>query len=1382
MRSAVPSRRLTRLGAIPLLFLTLLGLVVGGLSAPAYAAAGAITGTVTRAGALTATPLQGVTVSLLSTDGGAVAGSAPVTTGPDGTYILPTPDTGSTTSYKVKFSGTGLRDEFWNNASSAAGASSISVTNGGTVNSIDAAVASTERSEIGGLVKTSGGDAINGATVTLLKRSPADAGTGQVSYDEVVSQPTGEGDLPDGTWRLDQVFGKYVVRLSAPAFGTFYFRADNSLTTNLDDAPEIEVKEGAATPLNATLTAQTSTTISGTVTSGGTPVQGVEISVEYSSLNAQGQTTWTEVQPSKAKTAANGTYTASVPPVTDGREYVVGFKAPGFRTEFFDGATTRNGAGVITQTPTVGSPETGVSADLERATQVTGRVADQAGAALPGVTVNAVVYDTNGAQRGDWDTVIADTETLLDGTYVLDVPADTKFRLEFVSTDQRPTRYFPSASFADEATTLSVPASTALTGRNMTLPTASTIRATLAESTGARYSGSGTVSAWKEVTWTELGEQGGTSHTSWFEVPGSRATVSNGGFTVRVPQGSYRLKFVDAATTEEGFLPGLVGLDQAPDVTLGVQQTLSDQTFKLPSVQTVRGTVTDLAATPVADALVGAEYTYVQDIRDGVAQPSPLVGPNAVTGRRQSTTQVGGTYTLQLRSRTYQVFAKTDAGAAEKNYFGDLQEDGTRTPRDVEVSSVDVAGVDITLAGGVLQNTRAPWISGLNDQGSTLLANEGSWSPQSGLAFSYAWESRLAPTTAVPNPPWVALTRQATPREDGLGNPSADGRSVAIPTASFTCTVFGTGCPANAQYRVTVSASRNGGPAVAAPRTIATQLTNDTTPADELRATPRILGKAVVGEILTTDAGIWAQQTSYTYQWFRGLVAIDGATGSTYRPVPADVGSTLMVEVRPTSSPTPAPAASAPTARVGNGTLTNTRAPSISGTAMVGETLTASPGTWSPTPSSFTYSWLANGQPIAGATSASYTPVEADVAKVLTVQVTAQLAGYTPATKQSAGSQPVSLDGTDPTKIVNKTEPTVTGTAQVGRTLTAENGDWTNAPSFSYQWLADGADITGATAKTFALTAGEQGKAITVEVTARRDGFESVTLTTDPTNPVAKGVFTNEAKPSITGVVRPGSTAAALPGSWTPSSGVTYAYQWLLDNAAVSGATASTYSVTEADLDKLLSVRVTATSPGYADLSAVSDPILVTQDGDTSIDVTSPSVINGDPVVGQTLRLVVGSTSPAYQTVAIQWLRSGTPVAGRTGASYPVTNGDLGSQLAARVTYLKPGYVDEVETVTTAVVTEPTDPVKPRFDTTKKIKGNKLVLKVRVTASTQDPVQGALVLKEGSKRLAGGVLNAQGKRKLVVRGLKKGFHSVRLTFQGNDLVREGSKTFTFTIR
>ncbi|GAB2643185.1 hypothetical protein GCM10027270_34300 [Nocardioides ginkgobilobae] len=95
---------------------------------------------------------------------------------------------------------------------------------------------------------------------------------------------------------------------------------------------------------------------------------------------------------------------------------------------------------------------------------------------------------------------------------------------------------------------------------------------------------------------------------------------------------------------------------------------------------------------------------------------------------------------------------------------------------------------------------------------------------------------------------------------------------------------------------------------------------------------------------------------------------------------------------------------------------------------------------------------------------------------------------------------------------------------------------------------------------------------------------------------------------------------------------------------------------------------------------------------------------------------------------------------------------------------------------------EQVDPVKPRIETVKRVKGDKLVLIVTVTASTQDPVQGDVVLKEGGKRLAAGALNSQGSRKLVVRGLDRGFDSLRLVFRGNDLVRKQSRTINITIR
>jgi hypothetical protein len=77
--------------------------------------------------------------------------------------------------------------------------------------------------------------------------------------------------------------------------------------------------------------------------------------------------------------------------------------------------------------------------------------------------------------------------------------------------------------------------------------------------------------------------------------------------------------------------------------------------------------------------------------------------------------------------------------------------------------------------------------------------------------------------------------------------------------------------------------------------------------------------------------------------------------------------------------------------------------------------------------------------------------------------------------------------------------PYVTGTAQVGRTLAARNGDWagTRPLQFAYQWrrcdAAGGScvDVTGATAKTYVLAAADAGHRLRVRVTAANDGGSS---------------------------------------------------------------------------------------------------------------------------------------------------------------------------------------------------------------------------------------------------------------------------------------------------
>ncbi|WP_406871616.1 hypothetical protein WHT83_14950 [Aminobacter sp. P9b] len=80
----------------------------------------------------------------------------------------------------------------------------------------------------------------------------------------------------------------------------------------------------------------------------------------------------------------------------------------------------------------------------------------------------------------------------------------------------------------------------------------------------------------------------------------------------------------------------------------------------------------------------------------------------------------------------------------------------------------------------------------------------------------------------------------------------------------------------------------------------------------------------------------------------------------------------------------------------------------------------------------------------------------------------------------------VGAQGGAPVAPANTVAPSITGTAQVGQTLTAANGTWTGreAPSLVRAWKANGVAIPGATAATYVPVVGDVGKTITVTVTA----------------------------------------------------------------------------------------------------------------------------------------------------------------------------------------------------------------------------------------------------------------------------------------------------------
>jgi hypothetical protein len=168
-------------------------------------------------------------------------------------------------------------------------------------------------------------------------------------------------------------------------------------------------------------------------------------------------------------------------------------------------------------------------------------------------------------------------------------------------------------------------------------------------------------------------------------------------------------------------------------------------------------------------------------------------------------------------------------------------------------------------------------------------------------------------------------------------------------------------------------------------------------------AVPTISGRAQSGQTLTASSGTWSNApTSYAYQWERcdstgaSCASVAGATASSYALTSADAGYAMVVSVTASNSSGAATAASATTAVVTYPQPpTNATLPTISGTVQSGHTLTASAGSWSGSPTSYSYQWQhcdsagSNCANIAGATSATYSLASADVGFTIAVSVTA---------------------------------------------------------------------------------------------------------------------------------------------------------------------------------------------------------------------------------------------------------------------------------------------------------------------------------------------------------------------------------------------------------
>ncbi|WP_181038463.1 S-layer family protein [Arthrobacter sp. ZGTC131] len=836
------------------------------------------------------------------------------------------------------------------------------------------------------------------------------------------------------------------------------------------------------------------------------------------------------------------------------------------------------------------------------------------GAAISGkVTLPAAGYSSEAyitAYKASDNSMAGSTWANADGTYSLRglLPGNYKISFSAFGTGALP-QWYKNASSIDTATTVPVTEGQDVTAIDATLIKGGTISGKITAPAGTNLNAS-------QIIATKNGASNAAPAYGYVNPDGTYSVIG-------LEAGTYTVRFSGGQSGAADAWHGGATAASATPVTVTVSQTVTGVDMTAVTGASIQGKVT--GASTATGYLVSVLDNSGKTVKNGVSDPS---GNYSVVG---------------LAEGSYKVAFNRSSGYSleEAQFFQNKPESaGVGQAQSIPVTP-----------GQPVQNIDATLTSGGSVTG-TLLNKEGK--PFSAFVQAYTIDGSL-------------VTR--------AGLSDADGKYTIKGLTSGNYILRVSGGPVTGDLY-------SGNAATEATATPVTVTSGNATTHDLSYASgsltapvPTITGTAKEGSTLTAVPGTWAPEgVALTYQWKSngtavGL-AIAGATASTYKLTAADVGKTITVTVTGTKGGyTTAAQTSARTATVMalNPVLT-APVPAITGTAKVGSTLTAAPGTWGPVSVALGYQWKANGIAIAGATASTYKPAAADVAKTLTVTVTGTRAGYTTAAKTSAATAKVAV-GTLSVPV-----PAITGAAKVGSTLTAA-GTWGPAPvTLKYQWKANGIAITGATASTYKPAATLLGKALTVTVTGSKAGYTAVTKTSAATAKIAAGTLTAPV-PVITGTAKVGYALTAT-GTWGPAP-VTLKYQWKANGIAITGATASTYRPVSAVVGKTLTVTVTGAKTAYTTVAKTSAATVKVAAGTLTAPVPA---ITGTAKVGSLLTAAPGVWGPAPVTLTYQWKANGIAITGAAASTYRPAAAVLGKTITVTVTGSKAGYTAAAKT------------------------------------------------------------------------------------------------------
>ena len=580
------------------------------------------------------------------------------------------------------------------------------------------------------------------------------------------------------------------------------------------------------------------------------------------------------------------------------------------------------------------------------------------------------------------------------------------------------------------------------------------------------------------------------------------------------------------------------GLDLSEGEEVAVRLTAPDDGTPATGVPTIRGTVqvgetltVDTSAIADEDGLDDVSYSYQwisggTDI-DGATGPSYLL----TSSEQGQTIQVRVTFT----------------------------DDADKQETLISAATVEVAAKPSTAPTGL------PTVSGTPQVDQTLTADTSGITDADGLtSVSYAYQ-------------WI--------RSDSGADVDIAGATDAIYTLVFADQGKAI------KVRVSFIDDRNNAEARTSDATGAVIAA----PNRQATGKPTIDGTARVGQTLTADTSNISDldgitNATFFHQWRAGGLTIIGANRSTYILTANEQGKTVTVRVRfvddRNNIESRASDATEEVAAAPNRDATG--APTITGMPQVGQTLTASTSGIADQDGlsnvSYGYRWIAGGSDIDGATGSTYTLSEDDVGKTIRVRVSfTDDAGNAESLTSAAMDQvEAALEGNSPATGA----PAIGGTLQVGETLTGSTSgiadqDGLINVSYSYQWIAGGLDIAGATGSSYTLTSNEQSKTVRVRVTFTDDAGNAESLTSAATAQVAARPNTPAtSQPTISGTPQVDETLTADTSGISDDDGLTnvsYGYQWIAGGSDIAGATGSSYTLTSNEQGKTVRVRVTFT-------------------------------------------------------------------------------------------------------------------------------------------------------------------------------------------------------------